>query len=410
MIRKIIFKLFLAIISLVFFLFSILYISFIYTDEVIEIFKDEINLSIVKNFPTYDSFTYKSIEGSLSENITIKELSLSSEFKKIEVGKLVLKPSNLSNFYFFIHTILNSTYKSFNHFKLESIKVESLKISENSYSLYSDQILINKKEIASTEVKIDYLDNRIKLFELHLDLNLHENIDLNILDINSLINKRHHLSSKKVILWTKHIDENFTFSDCALKYDFDRINKNIFTLISYDNNCYLNNIKYYFNYDINLNIQESTFERFAINEFTVVDEKEIKYIEMLGMIKFDNMYVDLSINTNKLTYFDFFHPQKGKIDITGQDYLYEISFSLKNIKNLVDSTVDKLKGKFIFNLQGRDKPLINFSSPITMEDKNYKGSIKISDIFNFNDIYYPKIEVRTERINPFKLNQFNQVD
>ena len=74
------------------------------------------------------------------------------------------------------------------------------------------------------------------------------------------------------------------------------------------------------------------------------------------------MYVDLSINTNKLTYFDFFRPQKGKIDITGQDYLYEISFSLKNIKNLVDSTVDKLKGKFIFNLQGRDKPLINFSS------------------------------------------------
>ena len=86
----------------------------------IEIFKDEINLSIVKNFPTYDSFTYKSIEGSLSENITIKELSLSSEFKKIEVGKLILKPSNLSNFYFFIHTILNSTYKSFNYFKLES--------------------------------------------------------------------------------------------------------------------------------------------------------------------------------------------------------------------------------------------------------------------------------------------------
>ena len=78
MIRKFIFKLFLDIISLVFFLFSILYISFIYTDEVIEVFKDEINLSIVKNFPTYDSFTYKSIEGSLSENITIKELSLSS--------------------------------------------------------------------------------------------------------------------------------------------------------------------------------------------------------------------------------------------------------------------------------------------------------------------------------------------
>ena len=49
-------------------------------------------------------------------NLKQKEDQIPSEFKKIEVGKLILKPSNLSNFYFFIHTILNSTYKSFNHF------------------------------------------------------------------------------------------------------------------------------------------------------------------------------------------------------------------------------------------------------------------------------------------------------
>ena len=52
------------------------------------------------------------------------------------------------------------------------------------------------------------------------------------------------------------------------------------------------------------------------------------------------MYLDLNINTNKLEYFDFLYPQKGRINITGQDYLYEINFLLKNIKNMVELTVD----------------------------------------------------------------------
>ena len=45
-----------------------------------------------------------------------------------------------------------------------------------------------------------------------------------------------------------------------------------------------------------------------------------------------------------------------------------------------------------------------------MKDKHYDGLITISDIFNFNNIYDTKIEVITERINPFKLKELNQID
>ena len=410
MIRKIIFKLFLAIISLVFFLFSILYISFIYTDEVIEIFKDEINLAIIKNFPAYESFSYKSIEGNLSQNITIKELSLSSKTGKIEVDKLVLNPYNLSNFYFFIHRIINSIYNNSNQFKLESINLESLKISEKSYTVYFNQIFVNKKEITSSEVKLDYLDNRIKLFGLHLNLGLNENIDLNILNISPLINKRNHLFFKKGILLMGYADKNITIFDCTLNHDFHRTKKNIFNITSYNNNCYIDNIKYYFKYDVDLNLDKGNSKKLLIKKLTIEDKQEFEHINITGIVKLENMYLDLDIKTKKLTFFDYFHSKKGQIDVLGKDYIYEVNFSLEAIKNLVENKIDKLKGQFTFNLQNNNNPLVHFQSPLVMTDKDYKGFMTISDMFDFNDIYNPEIEVRTERINPFKLNQFNQLD
>ena len=147
-----------------------------------------------------------------------------------------------------------------------------------------------------------------------------------------------------------------------------------------------------------------------INKFIVFDDKQIEYINALGRVKLENMYLDLNINTNKLEYFDFLYPKKGRINITGQDYLYEINFILRNIKNMVELTVDKLNGKFTLNLQDNNKALISFSSPVVMKDKHYDGLITISDIFNFNNIYDTKIEVITERINPFKLKELNQID
>ena len=54
--------------------------------------------------------------------------------------------------------------------------------------------------------------------------------------------------------------------------------------------------------------------------------------------------------------------------------------------------------------------MIHFDEPIRMRDKDYDGTFTISDIRSFNDIYNPSIIIGTNRINPFKLNQFKQLD
>ena len=103
-------------------------------------------------------------------------------------------------------------------------------------------------------------------------------------------------------------------------------------------------------------------------------------VEISSSLSLENMYLDLNINTNKLEYFDFLYPKKGHINITGKDYLYEIKFLLRNIENMVELTLDKLNGKFTFNLQNNNKPLISFPVSVSLKDPDIECDIKISDI------------------------------
>jgi len=410
-------RLFLCILLLVILSLSMLYISFTQTDKILNIFKDQIHSVINERLPNSTSFAYKNIEGSLSSSIKVNNILISNEFESIQINKLVFHPYQLSNFYLFIYTLLNADYYSHNLFKFQSIEFESIEISnstiEDSLSIYFKQITINKDELTSNNIIINYLGNKIDLFELRLNLNFYDYIDFNILNIKTIQNKRIHISSKKIELFNKKINNQLVVSNCTFIFDLTYdANDKLFNITSYNNYLYMDNIKYYFNYNIDL--QSKINNRFPnvliINKFVVFNDKQIKYIDALGRVNLDNMYINLNINTNKLEYFDFIYPQKGKINITGQDYLYEINFLLNNIENMVELTFDKLKGKFTFNLQDNNKPLLSFSLPVVMKDKYYDGLIRISDIFSFDSIYDTKIEIITERINPFKLKELNQID
>ena len=196
--KKKISRLFLSILLLVILSLSTLYLSFTHTDKVLQIFKNQIHSVIKERFPNSTSFTYKNIEGSLSSNITVNNILISNEFESIRLNKLVFHPYQLSNFYLFIYTLLNADYDSLNLFKFQYIEFESLEISntttENSYSIYFDQMTINKEELTSNNIIINYLGNKIDLSELRLNLKFSDYIDFNILNADTFLNKRIHIS------------------------------------------------------------------------------------------------------------------------------------------------------------------------------------------------------------------------
>ena len=172
---------------------------------------------------------------------------------------------------------------------------------------------------------------------------------------------------------------------------------------------YYNELKYYFISDFNINTIDESSE-LRINSFEVYNDKNKKKIDLFGKIDFTDMFVNIKTTTEKLNYFNLLKPQKGIIQIKGQDYVYNVDFEFKRVKEFVDNTVDEIKGNFTLNFSDSLDYMIHFDEPIRMRDKDYDGTFTISDIRSFNDIYNPSITIGTNRINPFKLNQFKQLD
>ena len=77
----------------------------------------------------------------------------------------------------------------------------------------------------------------------------------------------------------------------------------------------MDNIKYYFNYNIDLqsNINNRFPNVLMINKFVVFNDKKIKYIDALGRVNLDNMYINLNINTFRFK--DFFFKNIYFIDV-----------------------------------------------------------------------------------------------
>ena len=180
-------------------------------------------------------------------------------------------------------------------------------------------------------------------------------------------------------------------------------------LSSINNVFNYNDLKYYFNYDLNIDLIYNT-GKLLINSFKVFDNEMYNKIDLYGEIFYNDLKVNIDCNTYKQMFFNTFVPKKSNIIVRGEDYTYNIDFTFYKTKKFVTSTIDKISGKLKFNLNEDIDYLVSFPQSIEMIDKDYKGSFSIPDLYEFDDIYKVQIIVDTERINPFRLNHFKRLD
>jgi len=409
-------KLFLLLLFLATLSLSTLYISFVRTDKILPIFKKQIDLALKEKFSNFGPLKYQNIEGSISDIITVNNILLSNDSELIRIDKILLQPQGISNFYSYLYTLLNGSYKNLKLFKFKSIQLKTIEISslvqESLYSIHCDEVKVNKEEIYFKNISISDSTNKIHLSDVRLELNLYDYVDYNILNIETFLDKRINISSSKIELLYRQISKelfalNLTFLINPSHYE----NRNIFNIRAYNNEIYFDSVMYHFNYNLDLYMNNSFPTALTINKFTLFD-KEVDFLDVSGTVKFKNMHLNINVDTNKLNYHHLLYPEKGKLNIVGERYLYNVNFLLHEIKELIDRvTLDRMKGEFSLNLKNDKAPLVSFSTPIFVEDPDIECDIEIFDIFDFKDIDASKIrEIVIKQVNPLKLKELIQID
>ena len=406
MINKILLKLFLALSVLSLLLLTLLYLVFINTDSFLDHFENQIDSLLLSNENNYE-ITYNDISGSLSTNLTVAGLQLKDISSTISFSEILITPSFSSNFYIFIQSIFNLKESKVNLFNFERIIIDEAVYENKSISILLKDIVINNSSIESQEIKVDFSSHSMVGKELLISLPY--KLNFSNIRLGDIINRENSTLLSLVTFSSHSYEEEYQYNNINMTPAVYKIKDNLYNLTINKCDYYYNNIKYYFISDFNFTTKNNNLE-LRINSFKVFNNKKKEKIDLYGEIGFNNMHVDIKVNTNKLNYFNLLKPTTGELVIEGDNYVYNIDFKFNRVKEFVENTVDEIKGEFTLNFSDSLDFMIHFDMPIQMNDKDYNGTFSVSDIMNFNDIYKPSIIVGVNRINPFKLNQFKQLD
>ena len=395
---------------LLLFFFTISYLllySLFYKTDVIA---DSLDKNIKKSFYEYTNgyrINYSSLNGSFDEGFTLKDVKLEKDSIIIDIEtfsfKLIYQNTALS----LVKRLVNLKANIFDETKIDYISAKNLKLENESFKFHFNQIHLDQSKFFIKKITITYNDNLIELDQLETlgsyDLSL-ENIN-----IKQFLDGNNEVGITRIDFSNNNYSTKYTYLDLNLYPIYSTINANLFNIKSIDNEFYYNKLKYYFNIDFNIDLIYHS-GKVLINNFKVFDEKKFNKIDLFGEIFYKDLKVNVDCNTYRQMFFNSFLPINSNISIRGQDYTYSVEFTLLKTKKFVRSTVDKISGKFKFNLNNDIDYLIRFPNPVEMVDKDYKGTFYVSDIYNFEDIYKTQIVVDTERINPFRLNHFKRSD
>ena len=395
---------------LLLFFFTISYLllySLFYKTDVIA---DSLDKNIKKSFYEYTNgyrINYSSLNGSFDEGFTLKDVKLEKDSIIIDIEtfsfKLIYQNTALS----LVKRLVNLKANIFDETKIDYISAKNLKLENESFKFHFNQIHLDQSKFFIKKITITYNDNLIELDQLETlgsyDLSL-ENIN-----IKQFLDGNNKVGISRIDFSNNNYSTKYTYLDLNLYPIYSTINANLFNIKSIDNEFYYNKLKYYFNIDFNIDLIYHS-GKVLINNFKVFDEKKFNKIDLFGEIFYKDLKVNVDCNTYRQMFFNSFLPINSNISIRGQDYTYSVEFTLLKTKKFVRSTVDKISGKFKFNLNNDIDYLIRFPNPVEMVDKDYKGTFYVSDIYNFEDIYKTQIVVDTERINPFRLNHFKRSD
>tara|TARA_S200000501_G_scaffold110960_1_gene104353 strand:+ start:51736 stop:52956 length:1221 start_codon:yes stop_codon:yes gene_type:complete len=395
---------------LLLFFFTISYLllySLFYKTDVIA---DSLDKNIKKSFYEYTNgyrINYSSLNGSFDEGFTLKDVKLEKDSIIIDIEtfsfKLIYQNTALS----LVKRLVNLKANIFDETKIDYISAKNLKLENESFKFHFNQIHLDQSKFFIKKITITYNDNLIELDQLETlgsyDLSL-ENIN-----IKQFLDGNNEVGISRIDFSNNNYSTKYTYLDLNLYPIYSTINANLFNIKSIDNEFYYNKLKYYFNIDFNIDLIYHS-GKVLINNFKVFDEKKFNKIDLFGEIFYKDLKVNVDCNTYRQMFFNSFLPINSNISIRGQDYTYSVEFTLLKTKKFVKSTVDKISGKFKFNLNNDIDYLIRFPNPVEMVDKDYKGTFYVSDIYNFEDIYKTQIVVDTERINPFRLNHFKRSD
>tara|TARA_A100000164_G_scaffold379297_1_gene423182 strand:+ start:1376 stop:2596 length:1221 start_codon:yes stop_codon:yes gene_type:complete len=395
---------------LLLFFFTISYLllySLFYKTDVIA---DSLDKNIKKSFYEYTNgyrINYSSLNGSFDEGFTLKDVKLEKDSIIIDIEtfsfKLIYQNTALS----LVKRLVNLKANIFDETKIDYISAKNLKLENESFKFHFNQIHLDQSKFFIKKITITYNDNLIELDQLETlgsyDLSL-ENIN-----IKQFLDGNNEVGISRIDFSNNNYSTKYTYLDLNLYPIYSTINANLFNIKSIDNEFYYNKLKYYFNIDFNIDLIYHS-GKVLINNFKVFDEKKFNKIDLFGEIFYKDLKVNVDCNTYRQMFFNSFLPINSNISIRGQDYTYSVEFTLLKTKKFVRSTVDKISGKFKFNLNNDIDYLIRFPNPVEMVDKDYKGTFYVSDIYNFEDIYKTQIVVDTERINPFRLNHFKRSD
>ena len=395
---------------LLLFFFTISYLllySLFYKTDVIA---DSLDKNIKKSFYEYTNgyrINYSSLNGSFDEGFTLKDVKLEKDSIIIDIEtfsfKLIYQNTALS----LVKRLVNLKANIFDETKIDYISAKNLKLENESFKFHFNQIHLDQSKFFIKKITITYNDNLIELDQLETlgsyDLSL-ENIN-----IKQFLDGNNKVGISRIDFSNNNYSTKYTYLDLNLYPIYSTINANLFNIKSIDNEFYYNKLKYYFNIDFNIDLIYHS-GKVLINNFKVFDEKKFNKIDLFGEIFYKDLKVNVDCNTYRQMFFNSFLPINSNISIRGQDYTYSVEFTLLKTKKFVKSTVDKISGKFKFNLNNDIDYLIRFPNPVEMVDKDYKGTFYVSDIYNFEDIYKTQIVVDTERINPFRLNHFKRSD
>ena len=407
---KILFK---FIFVIIFLLVICLYGSYYHTDKILNFLEPSIEKYLPENIQAGLQLEHNQVVGSLADNLEVENFSIESPlyfllFKDLKVG--LKKTSGIIGF---LENIFNLLRLGSNSFKLGLIEATSIEYQSklNNDKLYLKNLALLDSIILSDSLSLNFFDFSLDFKNLKNKSKGEEYLRLKDISNLDFFKFTKNLNIEELIVAKNGLNSSF-FEGYNLnlnyEYSFNEEEKIIYISSLY-NNIYKNNIKYNFNYNIRLFYLNSQIDSIHIDVFSVLNPEDKMIFTATGGFNVNDYAVNITASTKDVNYYDILTPKNGKFIIEGSNSKYKVNFTLRNVRNMVKETLDKLVGDFILSFNEED-PLVLFPKAINITDKVYNGTAKIKKIMTFEDIFYPDIEIITKSVNPFKINKLNRVD
>ena len=398
------------ILFVVIFFFTICYLFIYSLFYKTDIFADSFETSIRESFKKHSNgflVDYSSVDGNFDQGFIFNQIIFKRDSTEIYIDNLSFKLSYHKTLLSSINRLLNQKNNILEQIEIASITAKNFKFENDFFNFHIDEINLDQSFLFAKKIIFSFSDNIIELDQMET-LGDYE-LSLNSLNLNEFFNGNNQTSISRIDFSNNKYKNKYTYLDIVLYPNYKKINHSLINLSSINNVFNYNDLKYYFNYDLNIDLIYNT-GKLLINSFKVFDHEMYNKIDLYGEIFYNDLKVNIDCNTYKQMFFNTFVPKKSNIIVRGEDYTYNIDFTFYKTKKFVTSTIDKISGKLKFNLNEDIDYLVSFPQSIEMIDKDYKGSFSIPDLYEFDDIYKVQIIVDTERINPFRLNHFKRLD